>query len=340
MPRTSSWLSVLALALSCLGLGASLASLVDYLSPIPTFCAASGCETVRTSAWAYPLGIPMPVFGVVFFAAMIVLALIARPRLRVALALGGAAWALVLVGVQAFLIGAWCKLCMIADSSATALALCVLAGAQPIRLTAARALLGAALVIALPLVFAIATAPSAEPAAIATATTTGVPDVVARAQQPGAVTIVEFVDFECPFCRRFAPELATAIDHAASKIAVVRKMVPLAMHSHARTAALAWCCADAQGKGDAMAQALFDAPPDELTPEGCERIAAQVGCDLDQYRQTLADPATSARVDSDAADAKAIGASALPTVYIGDQRFTGENHSAADLLAAIDHATH
>src|ERR1700684_2103940 len=106
-------LSLLALARSCLGLGASLASLVDYLAPMPTFCAASGCETVRASAWAYPLGIPMPVFGVVFFVAMIALAFVARPKLRLALALFGAAFALMLVGVQAFELHAWCKLCMI-----------------------------------------------------------------------------------------------------------------------------------------------------------------------------------------------------------------------------------
>src|SRR6185312_1702004 len=157
-------LSVLALALSCLGLGASLASLVDYLAPVPTFCAASGCETVRASAWAYPLGIPMPVFGVLFFAVMIVLALVARPKLRLVLALGGAAWALLLVGVQAFAIGAFCKLCMIADSSATLLAISILLGAQTVRLTAARVMLGASLAVVLPLGFAIATAPSADPA--------------------------------------------------------------------------------------------------------------------------------------------------------------------------------
>jgi protein-disulfide isomerase len=327
-------LSVLALAISCLGLGASLASLVDYLGPVPTFCAATGCQTVRESAWAYPLGIPMPVFGVVFFTAMIVLAFVARPRARLALALAGAAWALVLVGVQAFALGAWCKLCMIADSSATALALAILAGAQPIKLTAARALVGGALVVALPLGFAIATAPSAEPVVIAP----GVPAVVAQAQQPGAVTILEFVDFECPFCRRLAPEVATAVEHAQTPVRVIRKMVPLAMHPHARTAALAWCCADAQGKGDAMAEALFAAPPDELTPEGCEHLAAQVGCDLDRYREALADPATSARVLGDSDDAKSAGADALPTIFVGEQRFTGANHTAAELLAAIDHA--
>jgi protein-disulfide isomerase len=329
-------LALLALALSCLGLGASLASLVDYLAPIPTFCAASGCETVRASAWAYPLGIPMPVFGVVFFAAMIVLAFFARPRLRLALALAGGIWALVLIGVQAFVLHAFCKLCMVSDMTAIALALTVACGAEAIRMTAARALVGGGLVVALPLAFAIATAPSGDPPPIAAAQPAGVPDVVKRLQQPGAVTVVEFVDFECPFCRRLAPELATAVQHAAGAVNVVRKMVPLAMHPHARTAALAWCCADAQGKGDEMAEALFSAPPDELTPEGCERLATSVGCDLDRYRAAMADPATAARVDSDSADAKAAGADALPTIFVGDHRFTGANHSAAELLAAIE----
>jgi protein-disulfide isomerase len=276
------------------------------------------------------------VFGVIFFAAMIALAFAARPKLRLGLALFGAAFALMLVGVQAFELHAWCKLCMISDSSATLLALAILAGADPIKLTARRALLGGALVVALPIGFAIATAPSAEPQVIAASS--NLPDVIARAQQPGKVTIVEFLDFECPFCRRFAPVLAEAVDHATQPVAIVRKMTPLTMHPHARTAALAWCCADAQGKGDAMAEALFQSPPDELTPEGCEKLAVSVGCDVDRYREALADPATSARVDADTADAQAAGATSLPTVFIGDQKFAGANHTALDLIAAIDHA--
>jgi protein-disulfide isomerase len=329
-------LSVIALALSCLGLGASLASLVDYLAPLPTFCAASGCETVRASAWAYPLGLPMPALGVVFFAAMTALAFVARPKLRLALALFGAAFALMLVGVQAFELHAWCKLCMISDSSATLLALAILAGAEPIRLTMRRALIGGALVVALPMGFAIATAPSGDAPAIAART--AVPSVISREQQAGKVTIVEFLDFECPFCRRIAPALAEAVEHASRPVEVIRKMMPLAMHPHARTAALAWCCADAQGKGDAMATALFSTPVDELTPEGCEQLAVSIGCDVDRYRETLADPATSARLDADAADARAAGINSLPVVFVGDEMFAGANHSASELLAAIDQA--
>src|SRR5258706_12717955 len=119
--------SRLALVFSLIGLGASIASLVDYFAAEPAFCAESGCATVRASAWAHPLGVPMPLFGIAFFAVMTVLAFVPRPRLRLALAIGGGAWALGLIAVQAFALGVWCKLCMIADPAAFVLAALVMA---------------------------------------------------------------------------------------------------------------------------------------------------------------------------------------------------------------------
>src|SRR6185369_2535867 len=97
---------------------------------------------------------------------------------------------------------------------------------------------------------------------------------------------------------------------------VVRKMVPLSKHPHAMPAAIAWCCADAQGKGDAMADALFKADPEQLTDAGCEKLAEQVGCEMARYRQTAADPATKARIAQDIADAHAAGVTGFPTVFI------------------------
>jgi len=58
---------MLALGLAVVGLAASVASLIDYLGSSATFCAESGCNQVRESAWAHPLGIPMPVLGIAFF---------------------------------------------------------------------------------------------------------------------------------------------------------------------------------------------------------------------------------------------------------------------------------
>ena len=327
--------SWLALGLSLLGFGASSASLLDYLAVKPTFCAESGCETVRASAWAHPLGIPMPVFGLVFFAVMVALALVPRPRLRMVLAIAGGAWALALIALQAFVIGAWCKLCMIVDPIAILLAITVVAGAKTVKPSWRVAALAVPAIAALPIVFAVIGHGSPQPA-VALAVTTAEP--IAREQRPGVATVVDFVDFECPFCRRFAPTLDAALASVKVPVRLVRKMTPLKIHPHAMTAAIAWCCADAQGKGEAMAKALFAAPVDKLTPEGCEQLAVEVGCDLEKYRKTLADPATLERIKHDAADAKSSGVRGLPTIFIGTQGMGGADYDQATLAAAITRA--
>jgi len=332
--RISTWGAVVS---AVIGLGASIASLIDMMAPEPAFCAESGCATVRASAWAHPLGVPMPVIGIAFFALMLALAMpiarLDRPRVRRALAIAGAVGAIGLIAVQAFAIGAWCKLCMIADPSAIALAGFVLAGARTVRFAWWRAALAvpavAATVVALGLIVSAASEPAPAPSG------GGVPMWVARAQAPGQVTIVELVDFQCPFCRRMQARLVDAIAQAKVPVHVVRKMVPLAIHPGARPAAMAWCCAEAQGKGDAMAAALFAADEDQLTPEGCEKIAARVGCDLDRYRTSMRDPAITARIDADIADARGAGVHALPTLFVGSSRVIGASLSTAQLAALI-----
>jgi uncharacterized membrane protein/protein-disulfide isomerase len=324
-------LSLAAFVLSVIGFGASLASLIDYRAP--TFCAESGCDIVRASAWAHPLGIPMPIFGLVFFAAMIALSFVERPTERKVLALGGFTWAIALIAIQALVIGAWCKLCMIADPIAILLGITVLAGAGTVK---PRWRLGAVGLPALVVVPAVFLALHTEPPPLVPA---GTPAPIARAQLPGVATIVDFVDFECPFCRRLAPVLDKAIAAAREDgvvVRVVRKMTPLHMHPHALDAALAWCCADAQGKGEQMAAALFSTPADQLTPQGCEDLAVKVGCDRDRYRATLADPKTKQRIVEESADAKAVGVRGLPTVFIGTTGFGGAEHDAGELASAIE----
>src|SRR6478752_419158 len=88
------------------GLAASIAAAVDDLGPSAAFCAEVGCATVRQSAWARPLGIPMSALGVVFFGVMLGLAFVRKPKLRTALAIAGGAWAIWLIVLQAFVIDA------------------------------------------------------------------------------------------------------------------------------------------------------------------------------------------------------------------------------------------
>jgi protein-disulfide isomerase len=324
------------LGTAVIGLGASIASLVDYLGTAPAFCAESGCATVRESAWAHPLGVPMPVLGVGFFAAAIALVFVDAPRLRRALAIAGAAWAVLLIGLQALSIGAWCKLCMVADPAAIGLAIAVLAGAAPLRFSAARLLaLGPALAAVIAGLALWTRTP--EPPAPPPSTASGAPAFVEAARVPGTATVVEVVDFECPFCRQMQRELAAAIERVTAPVRVVRKMLPLErLHPHAMAAALAYCCADAQGKGEAMAEVLFAAPPEELTPEGCEKLATAVGCDLERYRRDL--PAAQARVAAEMAEVRAAGVHSLPTLFIADRRIEGAGMPTDELVALLDRA--
>jgi protein-disulfide isomerase/uncharacterized membrane protein len=348
MTRTRA-LTLGAIAAAIAGLGASLTSLVDDLGGAPTFCAETGCEIVRTSAWARPLGIPMSVLGVVFFSAALALAFVPAPRLRRWLAFAGGAWAVWLIALQAFVIEAWCKLCLVADPAAIVHALLVAAGARAIAASPRRVLPLAPAVGAIVAVLGLWTQ---APPAVDPSLPRGTPESVARAQAAGpevgtdgaagarpraaAVTVVEFVDFECPYCREMQARLDRAIAQTSAPVHVVRKMVPLPQHAGAGPAALAYCCAEAQGRGEEMARALFAAAPAELTPEGCAAIAARIGCDLDRYRADMA--AAERRVMADLEDARQAGVRALPTLFIGGERINGASASVEELVSMIDRA--
>lgn len=324
-----------AIASAIVGLGASLASLADDLGGAPTFCAETGCELVRTSAWAHPLGIPMSLLGVGFFTLALALAFVPRerPRLRRLLAIAGGAWAIWLIALQAFAIGAWCKLCLVADPAAIVHALLVVAGARTLSPSPRRLLPLAPAVAA---IVAVLGAWTAAPPAVDPTAPPGTPESVARAQAPDAVTIVEFVDFECPFCREMQARIDRAIAQTTTPVRIVRKMVPLPNHPGAGPAALAYCCAEAQGHGEEMARALFAAAPGELTPEGCAAIAARIGCDMDRYHADLA--AAEQRVAADLADARRAGVRGLPTIFIGGEGIHGASASVEQLTAMIDRA--
>src|SRR6202000_3010387 len=115
---------------------------------------------------------------------------------------------------------------------------------------------------------------------------------------PGEITVVDFVDFECPFCRMTNAELAPVLASHRARVRLVRRQVPLKSHSHALDAARAACCGEQMGKGEAMADALFSAPVESLTREGCEKGAQSVGLPVDSYRACVSGPKTDGRIDA------------------------------------------
>jgi predicted DsbA family dithiol-disulfide isomerase/uncharacterized membrane protein len=311
------------------GLVASAALLVDYVrgsqARSPVYCAAigSGCDAVRHTVFAAPAGVPLPAVGVAGFLAIGVTAFWSTPRARSA-QLGLSAIAglvgLLLIGVQLHL-GQLCSYCSVADASGL---LCLLVAAlrrlyrgsaadvpaPPFVLLGAAGVLIAAAVVPMVVGFRASPVPQV------------IRDQIAHTPK-GRVTVVDFVDFECPFCRMTHAALEPLLEANQGRIRLVRIQVPLRSHPHALDAAYAACCSERLGKGDAMANALFAARVDELTPEGCERIAASLGMSLDQYRACIADPATGARIEEDRAEFKAASGYALPTIWIGEHQLVG-----------------
>lgn len=333
-------------AVGLVALAASAVLLVDYSRRAPVFCdGGGGCASVRHSAIAYPLGIPLPVFGLSGLLAVVLVAFVPGRKARIvqaALATGGAIVALGLIGWQVAK-HTICPYCVAVDSSMVVLAGLSIARAlrgwdpptgkvQPIA-----AGLSMALAIGAPLGIGF-TRPNPVPKDAG-----GLPEVIAAeiAKTPrGKLTVVDFVDYECPFCRMTHKELAPILKEQEGKVRVVRKNVPLRMHPHAMDAAKAACCAEQMGKGEPMADALVAVPAETLTPKGCEEIAASLGLEPERFRACVAAPETEASIKADIEAFKAARGHGLPTLFVGETKLEGAQDDASlrDAFAAARRA--
>ena len=313
------------LALCAIALVASSLLLVDYVRPAPVFCGAEGgCGLVKRTVFAYPLGIPTPLIGIGGFLGIGLAQLLSGRRARVVKAVLGVFAGLVAGGlliVQAQM-KTVCPFCFAADISALLL----------LALGLARALRGwdppagkgqlaggvgsLLLAVLVPVTFGMTRK----------AIPVDVPAVIAdemRKSPRGRVTVVDFVDFECPFCRMTHADFGPILAKNKDKVRVARKHVPLRMHPHAMDAARAACCGEKLGKGDEMAEALFTAPTSELTPAGCEELALKQGLDLARFKECVSDPETDARIRADGETFRAAHGHGLPTLYIDGVKLEG-----------------
>jgi predicted DsbA family dithiol-disulfide isomerase/uncharacterized membrane protein len=331
--RKSDWTFVAFWTLAAVGLGVSALLFYEYVTPAAQFCGdGGGCDVVRNSAYAFPLGIPTPAFGVAFFGAVLLASLAPRARrFLIPLALAGGVGGAGFVAVQAFALHAYCKYCLVADGALLALAGLVFL--LPAELPARRwrpAGLSTAIGVAIPILIGVMTGVAHDEVAAGE-----VPDVIARERRPGIATIVEFMDFQCPYCREQHQTMKQVVADYADRVRVVYKHVPLPNHRHAEDAARAACCAEEQEKEIAVADALFSS--EDLTPEACARLAEQAGLDMQAYGECMASDRPDRRLSSDLEDARAIGLRGLPTFFVNDVRLEGLK-DANVVRGAIDHA--
>ncbi|MDG9701475.1 Na+/H+ antiporter NhaA [Streptomyces sp. DH37] len=144
-----------------------------------------------------------------------------------------------------------------------------------------------------------------------------------RGPRDAPLTLVEYGDFECPFCARATGVARELRERFGDDLRYVFRHLPLPdVHPHAELAARAAVAADAQGRFWEMHDLLFT-HHEHLEIEDIVGYAAELGLDVEAFLRDLDDERTAARVRADAASAEASGARGTPTFFVGGRRHTG-----------------
>lgn len=148
------------------------------------------------------------------------------------------------------------------------------------------------------------------------------PADVSRGAASAPVTIVEFSDFECPYCKK-ASNTAKELERLyPGKIRIAYRHFPMPSHTHAMGAAEASLCAAEQSKFWDYHDILFT-NTDKLGQDDLKRHAEQLSLDMGKFNQCLDSNRNLARVQKDARDAARQGVTGTPTFFINSQRLVG-----------------
>jgi protein-disulfide isomerase len=161
---------------------------------------------------------------------------------------------------------------------------------------------------------------------------------VSRAPRRGPgdapVTIVEFVDYECPHCRDAQTFLQQVSEAYPRQVRLFFKQFPLGGHTMARTAAEAAMAAHKQGKFWPYNDKVWP-KSDVLTAAVLEQIAKDVGLDVPRWRADMASDPIKNWVSQDKSDGVSIGINSTPSLFINGRRYTGR-HDVESISDWID----
>jgi len=142
-----------------------------------------------------------------------------------------------------------------------------------------------------------------------------------RGGKNATVTIIEFSDYECPFCKRAEASVEQVLTKYGDKVRFVYRDFPLPMHANARPAAEAAHCAQAQGKFWEYHAKLFASS--DLSADKLKALATEVGLDRTKFDECVAKQEFKAAVDKDAADGADAGVNGTPAFFINGRMLSG-----------------
>jgi protein-disulfide isomerase len=138
------------------------------------------------------------------------------------------------------------------------------------------------------------------------------------------VTLVEFVDYECPHCQAAQSLMRQVLDAYPRQVRLCFKHFPLSGHTNSRLAAEAATAAHKQGKFWPYSDKVW-ANADNLTPAVLEKIAKEVGLDVARWRGDMNSDEVKGAVNQDKSDGTALGINSTPTIYINGRKYAGRH---------------
>jgi protein-disulfide isomerase len=146
------------------------------------------------------------------------------------------------------------------------------------------------------------------------------------------ITVAEWADFECPFCRMVSPLLDELVERFPGQVRVVFKFYPLKSHPNGEIAARAGVAAHNQGKFWEMHHAMFE-NQGRLARSDLEQLAAELELDMAKFKKDLTSAETTARIESDQKQADQLGLEGTPMMFINGREVNLEqlNNPKTDL---------
>jgi glutaredoxin len=170
-----------------------------------------------------------------------------------------------------------------------------------------------------------------DPKGVSTIDTTGSP-VKGEANAP--VTVVEWADFECPFCARATSFIDELIKARPARVKLVFKYYPLSGHPHGELTARAAAAADLQGKFWPMHDQMFSSQSAGLDEVRIRAIAKEIGLDLQKFEADWVSDEVKLKVDRDRAEADRLGLQGTPFIWVNGRRVDSKYFNLEEDLPA------
>ena len=144
----------------------------------------------------------------------------------------------------------------------------------------------------------------------------------AKGSASAPIEMIEFSDFQCPFCLRADPTVQQVLKTYGDRIRFVYRHYPLPNHPNARPAAEAAACANEQGKFWPYHDRLF-ANPGKLSSADLKQAAADLGLNAPQFNACVDTRKFKAEVDADIRDGEQAGVNGTPAFFINGRAISG-----------------